>query len=255
VRHAAWLFILMPYFARDNVRPVAPAIVGGLVAIGVLAWLPPVAAGLGPGWGVQASLVFLLVMAVPLVCRTDGTLVRLGAANAVTAVRVVIVAAVAGCVGRDVSALGLWGIEALVAVFAILDGVDGWLARARGETTAFGARFDMETDAAFILVLSLLVWRYQGAGRWVLLCGLMRYAFVAAGWMWPWLAAPLRPTRRGRVVAVVQFVGLALALVPSFTHTVCALAAGVALALLTWSFALDVSRLARARHAPLSAWR
>ena len=64
-----------------------------------------------------------------------------------------------------------------------------------------------------------------------------------------------RALGHGQQVAVVQFVGLALALVPSFTHTVRALAAGVALALLTWSFALDVSRLARARHAPLSAWR
>ena len=199
--------------------------------------------------------MFLLVIAVPLVCRTEGTLVRLGAANAVTAVRVVIVAAVAGCVGRDVSALGLWGIEALVAVFAILDGVDGWLARARGETTAFGARFDMETDAAFILVLSLLVWEHEGAGVWVLLCGLMRYAFVAAGWLLPWLSAPLRPTRRGRVVAVLQFVGLALALAPALPTVVHETAAGTALVSLIWSFALDVARLTRARRQPLSAWR
>ena len=41
-------------------------------------------------------------------------------------------------------------------------------------TSGYGARFDMETDAAFILVLSILVWQHGKAGAWVLLCGLMR---------------------------------------------------------------------------------
>ena len=36
----------------------------------------------------------------------------------------------------------------------ILDGVDGRVARARGEVSAFGARFDMETDALLLLCLS-----------------------------------------------------------------------------------------------------
>jgi phosphatidylglycerophosphate synthase len=75
--------------------------------------------------------------------------------------------------------------------------------------SAYGARFDMETDAAYILVLSALVWQHQKAGVWVLCCGLMRYGFVAAGQVLPWLAAPLRPTLRGKAVAVSQFVGLA----------------------------------------------
>ena len=89
----------------------------------------------------------------------------------------------------------------------------------------------------------------------MLLCGLMRYGFVAAGWFVPWLSAPLRPTRRGRVVAVTQFVGLALALMPALPAPVREAAAGTALGSLSWSFALDVARLARARREPLNAWR
>ena len=46
-------------------------------------------------------------------------------------------------------------------------------------TSAFGARFDMETDAATVFGLSLLVWLCDQAGPWVLAIGLMRYIFVA----------------------------------------------------------------------------
>ena len=56
------------------------------------------------------------------------------------------------------------------------------MARARGETSAFGARFDMETDAALLLALSLAVPALGVAGWWVLAIGGLRYAYVAAGW-------------------------------------------------------------------------
>ena len=56
--------------------------------------------------------------------------------------------------------------------------MDGWRA-GREQASAFGARFDMETDAALILILSLLVWQHGKAGAGSLRCGLMRYAFVA----------------------------------------------------------------------------
>ena len=43
---------------------------------------------------------------------------------------------------------------ALVVVALALDWVDGQVARRTGTCSAFGARFDMETDAFLILVLS-----------------------------------------------------------------------------------------------------
>ena len=128
---------------------------------------------------------------------------------------------------------------------AALDGLDGWLARSTRMASAYGARFDMETDAAFILVLSALVWQHEKAGAWVLCCGLMRYAFVAAGWMLPWLAAPLRATRRGRVVAIGQLLGLGVALAPIVPRPASAAVAGVTLAVLAWSFAIDIAWLWR----------
>jgi phosphatidylglycerophosphate synthase len=127
----------------------------------------------------------------------------------------------------------------------VLDGLDGSLARFTRMPSAYGARFDMETDAAFILVLSALVWRHEKAGAWVLWCGLMRYGFVAAGWMLPWLAAPLRATRRGRIVALGQLLGLGVALAPVVPWPASAAVAGVTLAVLAWSFAIDVAWLWR----------
>ena len=52
-----------------------------------------------------------------------------------------------------------------------LDGVDGRVARARGEATAFGARFDVETDAAMLAVLSVAVGALGIAGWWVMAIG------------------------------------------------------------------------------------
>jgi len=139
-----------------------------------------------------------------------------------------------------------WAAGWVAGVIAALDGVDGWLARRSGTSSAFGARFDMETDAAFLLVLSVLAIRYEKAGTWVLMIGLMRYLFVAAGWLFPWLAGPLTPTRRGKAVAVVQMVTLALVLI--LPRRISAPAAAASLALLIWSFAIDVRRLWRRRH-------
>ena len=126
-----------------------------------------------------------------------------------------------------------------------MDGVDGWLARRTRMVSAFGARFDMETDALLILALSVLVWRHAKAGAWVLASGLLRYAFVAAGLVWPWLRAPLPSSRRGRVICIVQIAGLVAALSPLVPWPASAAIAGASLAALGYSFLVDVAGLWR----------
>jgi phosphatidylglycerophosphate synthase len=172
---------------------------------------------------------------------------RFGAANYITTIRAVLTAALAWLVTMPPSSETAWIAGWTAGVVAALDGLDGWLARRTGLASAFGARFDMETDAALLLVLSGLAWRHDKAGVWVLLIGLMRYLFVAAGAIFPWLTGPLTPTRRGKTVAVVQMVTLAVVLV--LPRSVAMIAAATALALLVWSFAIDVGRLWRARSA------
>src|SRR5207253_1106597 len=85
-----------------------------------------------------------------------------------------------------------------------------------------------------------LIWQHEKAGAWVLLCGLMRYLFVAAGWLLPWLAQPLQSTRRGKTVAVGQLLGLSVALAPVVPAPLSAVVAGFTLTALAWSFAIDV---------------
>ena len=188
----------MPYTRRYNV-----VFVCGIASTAGLAWIVGSSIDAGLAYSLQAAAFFaLLVAAVVSVAGAEHPYPRFGPANYVTTIRVMLAALVAGLIGRPASPEVLWGVIGLTALVAALDGLDGWLARFTRMASAYGARFDMETDAAFILVLSILVWQQGKAGLWVLLCGLMRYAFVAAGWLLPWLARPLRATRRGRTVAV-----------------------------------------------------
>jgi len=168
---------------------------------------------------------------------------RFGPANVVTTIRAMLVALVAVLIGRPATPEMLWLVIGLTAVMGALDGLDGWLARRTRMASEFGARFDMETDAALILVLSILVWQHEKAGAWVLLCGLMRYGFVAAGWLLPWLAQPLQSTLRGKTVAVGQLVGLSVALAPIVAVPLSAVAAALTLTALAWSFGIDIARL------------
>lgn len=65
----------------------------------------------------------------------------------------------------------------LIILFAeILDGIDGKIARRTGPTK-FGAIWDMETDAWFILSLCLVAVFYQGYPRWIMGFGMIRYFF------------------------------------------------------------------------------
>ena len=119
---------------------------------------------------------------------------KFGPADQITLVRAVLVAALAGLVARPATPAVAWSVVFIAIVALLLDGVDGWVARRTATASAFGTRFDMETDAALILVLAVLVWQYGKAGPWVLAAGLLRYIFVAAGWVWPWMRRPLTPT-------------------------------------------------------------
>ena len=72
------------------------------------------------------------------------------------------------------------GFIALVLAMWMFDGIDGWVARKRGEVSQFGGTLDMETDALTVMVLGLLLWQRELAGAWVLAAGLWRYAYVIA---------------------------------------------------------------------------
>lgn len=168
-----------------------------------------------------------------------------GPANLVTTIRLAMVALVAGLMVAPVTSTTAWA-AALVSLAAVtLDGVDGWLARRTGLASAFGARFDMETDALLILVLALVAWRHERAGAWIVLAGVMRYLFVAAGYAWAWMNGELPPSLRRKAVCVLQIGGLCAVVAPVLAAPVALVIAGGTLVTLSWSFGVDVWWLKR----------
>ena len=163
---------------------------------------------------------------------------RLGYANAVTLLRLTLVSTlVIPLVGVSPAPVA---IIAVATISLSLDGVDGWLARRQGLSSAVGGSFDMEVDSVFALVLAVLAVVVGGAPWIVLLLGLPRYLFWVAGVIWPWLYDPLPPRYSGKVVAVIQMITLIVLQVPGLPHPlVIALTLGV-LGALAWSFGRDI---------------
>ncbi|WUD71808.1 CDP-alcohol phosphatidyltransferase family protein [Streptomyces sp. NBC_00510] len=174
----------------------------------------------------------------------------LGPADHVTLARAVLVGGVTAMVAGGV-AHGAPLLTGLTAVALALDAVDGKVARRTGTASALGARFDMEVDAFLILVLSTRL--ALTLGPWVLVIGAMRYAFVAAAWVLPWLNAPLPPSFARKTVAALQGVVLLLACSGLVPLEVSAALTLLALGSLVWSFGRDVLWLWRHRPAPRSA--
>jgi phosphatidylglycerophosphate synthase len=173
-----------------------------------------------------------------------------GAANWITLIRAAIAVTLLG-VGMGKVWLGLaidaelrWLMVAGALLALGLDGVDGFLARRLGQASAFGARFDLETDALTMVALALLVWALGQAGPWVLLSGLMRYIFIVGGWLWPALAMPLPPRKRRQTLCVMQMMALILALAPPVTPLWGGMICLAGLILLGYSFGADLIWLA-----------
>lgn len=200
---------------------------------------------LGASYLFKSALVFAAILTIAYTAwrRHRRPSAAFGAANIVTTVRVLLTAMTAGLIGEPtVPAVAVTGIT-IASAATVLDGVDGWIARKTATTSAFGARYDMETDALLVLVLSVLVWRGGKAGAWVLLAGLWRYLFVAAGQFLPGMRRPLSPTFRAKAACVVQIAGLLLALVPTVTPPASTAVAAASLAVLSYSFIVDIIRL------------
>jgi phosphatidylglycerophosphate synthase len=189
---------------------------------------------------VKAIVVFTAIVIVARrSARAHHPFPTLGPANQVTMVRALLVALTAACIGEPAIPASAHVAVGAAAIATVLDGVDGWLARRTQMASPFGARFDMETDALLILVLAILAWQYGKAGPWILASGLLRYVFVAAGWLQPWMQRPLFPSLRRKTICVVQMVGLILTILPAVTTPASGRVAAASLAALAYSFLVD----------------
>jgi phosphatidylglycerophosphate synthase len=212
-----------------------------LAAVIVLAGVVRVQLQLDQQYVLKAAAVFTVIGTFAVLFVDAGThpFTQFGRANQVTTGRAVFVALVVGAIAEPVTSAVAAGAAAAGVAVTMMDGVDGWVARRSSMASRFGARFDMEVDALFILALAILTWRHGKAGSWVLLSGLLRYVFVAAGWLLPQMQQPLPISRRRQTICVVQVVALIVALEPFVTPVASQVVAGVALVALVYSFAVD----------------
>jgi phosphatidylglycerophosphate synthase len=226
---------------------IPPGPVVGLVGVlGLLTALRDVV-GLG-----QRGEVVGLVAGVGLAVALGSGLARTGRrlllpADRVTLTRAVLACGVAALVadspGRP-AALGV--LVAASAVALALDAVDGPVARHTRTASPLGARFDMETDAFLILVLSVHVSRELG--WWVVGIGAARYVLLAVGaagrWA-PWLRGQVPSRRWRKVVAAYQGVALTVAAAHVVGGTLVAALVAAGLAMLLVSFGTEVVTLRR----------
>lgn len=226
--------------ARDLVPAAIIELGGGLAVVLALSAVAIVMTAMPSALALAATLTYFL-MAALIVWHWPSMWRPLGAANRVTLVRAALVAVVAGALFFPPAAQrSAFALAALSTAALVLDGVDGWVARRTDSASAFGARFDMELDAFFILVLCVALVQLDKAGVWVLAIGAMRYLFLLAMHVLPWLAGALPASFRRKLVCVVQVASLLLCVLPWVTPPVSTYIVLLALIALTLSFALDV---------------
>lgn len=170
-----------------------------------------------------------------------------GLCNTVTLGRATLLSLLFGAL-FDVHTVSAWLVFCLSLVILALDGVDGWLARRSRLKSAFGARFDMETDAALGAVLALWLLISGKTGAEILVLGFMRYAFLLAGLVWPALRRQLPDSIRRKTICVVQIGALILLVFPLLPASLVTPVAMMAAALLAISFAVDTVWLVRNRQ-------
>ena len=207
--------------------------------------------------GVYATVAVLVLQGVTAPDAPS----RFGSANVVTLLRAGIGALVTGLALEtlgtgagllaalgEIGDLWAWAVPAGALLALVLDGIDGWLARRRRIASAFGARFDIEADALLVLGLSLAAFASGRAGPWVLAAGALRYVFLAAGTLWPALAAPLPPSFRRKAICVGVGVSLVVGLLPALSAAATGLLIGAGVLAVVYSFAVDTVWLIRRRE-------
>jgi phosphatidylglycerophosphate synthase len=170
------------------------------------------------------------------------------AADRVTLVRAVLVACCAAVMVPALFSGAGPGMPVVVlgAAAFLLDAVDGAVARRFACVSPAGGRLDVQTDAALVLVLSFAA--LPVVGPWVLVIGLMWYAFVAAGWIRPELKRMLPVKKLRKVIGAFQPFALLLALTPGVPGGIGMAAVVLALVALVASFGRDVVELEQGRR-------
>lgn len=180
----------------------------------------------------------------------DHVFATLGAANWITLLRAAAIVGVAGFLPLSFQP-GLmlptqnvlaWAPGIIYLGISILDLLDGYVARKQGRETELGKQLDIVTDAAGLLVASLLAVALGRLPLIYLLVGLAYYPFVFGIWLRQRRAMPvvaLQSRPYSRIIAGCQMGLVAMALLPIFKPTFTYLAAYIFMLPLLIGFVRD----------------
>ncbi len=158
----------------------------------------------------------------------------LGAANWITLLRAGAVVGLAGFLplafqrGQDFSDTLHWVPGIIYLGISLADLLDGFVARKHGRVTELGQRLDIESDAAGLLVASLVAVTLGRLPVIYLLVGLAYYPFILGIRMRQRRALPviaLQPRPYARIIAGFQMGLVGMALLPLFDPTFTCVAA------------------------------
>lgn len=127
-----------------------------------------------------------------------------GYANRTTSLRLILVI-IAGIFYNNLPDFVLFFIG--ISIFS-LDGLDGYLARKFNQKSEFGAYFDMETDAFYVCIFTIILFEKDFAGYWILIPGFLRYFYGTIILLVGRKAKEEIRTKLGPVIAGIFFVSI-----------------------------------------------
>lgn len=99
-------------------------------------------------------------------------------------------------------------IVSCAIVIILLDGVDGYLARRFKHESLFGVNFDIETDAFYVAMMSLILYNSEFLGFWIIIPGFLRYFYVVVLRLSGLYRLKEKRLKFTQVIAVLYFFGL-----------------------------------------------
>ncbi len=132
----------------------------------------------------------------------------------------------------------------IMLLLVITDGLDGYLARRNKTVSKFGQYFDMETDAFYVALMSVILVLKGKIGEWFLLVGALRYLFVLTVYLLGWQNREEKRTRLGPAIGVFLFLAVLspFVLPAGICFPLLILAAGAVILSFSYSFYLIAFR-------------